>query len=153
MLLAVDLGLRTGLALYGRDGTLLWYRSSNFGSRERLRRAVGSILRETSEVSVVALEGSGDIAVPWIREIERLGLQWLQLSAEEWRQELLLPRQQRTGSIAKQTADSMARRVIEYSKAKRPTSLRHDAAEAILIGLWAVRKVGWIENFPEVIFS
>lgn len=43
-LLAVDLGLRSGLALYGRDGRLREYRSQNFGSQSRLKRAVPSVL-------------------------------------------------------------------------------------------------------------
>ncbi len=38
-LLAVDLGVRTGLALYGGDGRLLRYRSQNFGSAARLRQS------------------------------------------------------------------------------------------------------------------
>ena len=43
-LLAVDLGLKTGLALYGEDGKLRWYRSKNFGTTARLKRAVYSLL-------------------------------------------------------------------------------------------------------------
>jgi hypothetical protein len=37
----VDLGLRSGLALFGSDGRLRWYRSQNFGSQSRLKRAGG----------------------------------------------------------------------------------------------------------------
>ena len=37
-LLAVDLGLRTGLAAFGDDGRLRWYRSQHFGSTASLRR-------------------------------------------------------------------------------------------------------------------
>jgi hypothetical protein len=54
----------------------------------------------------------------------------------------------RTG-LAKSTADDMARRVIEWCGAARPTSLRHDAAEAILIGLWGVLEAGWLDRVPE----
>jgi hypothetical protein len=32
VLLAIDIGVKTGLALYGHDGRLLWYRSQNFGT-------------------------------------------------------------------------------------------------------------------------
>ena len=43
-LLAVDLGVRTGLACWGDDGRLRWYRSQNFGDAARLRRAIPALL-------------------------------------------------------------------------------------------------------------
>ena len=147
-LLSVDLGLRTGLALFGEDGKLLWYRSSNFGSRPRLRKAAYSVLNEAEGVSIVTIEGGGDLALPWISEIERRGLRTLQINAERWRTSLLLSRQQRHGLDAKRHADTLARKIIEWSAAKRPTSLRHDAAEAICIGFWAVLHVGWLSDIP-----
>jgi len=70
------------------------------------------------------------------------------VSAEEWRSLFLLPREQRSGEQAKRVADTIARRVVEWSDAPRPTSLRHDAAEAILIGLWGVMRVGWLTRVP-----
>jgi len=147
-LLAIDLGLRTGLALFGSDGKLLWYRSSNFGSRPRLRKAAYSVLNEAEGVSVVAIEGGGDLAVPWFSEIDRRGLRSLQINAEKWRTSLLLSRHQRHGAEAKKHADTLARKIIDWSGAKRPTSLRHDAAEAICIGFWAVVHIGWLPEVP-----
>ncbi len=97
VLLAVDLGVKTGLALYGQDGRLLWYRSQNFGTAERLRR------------------------------------------------------EQRSGVQAKESATDLARRVIIWSGARRPTSLRDDAAEAILIGLWGTLEVGWLGHLPAAV--
>lgn len=147
-LLAVDLGLKTGLALFGRDGRLQWYRSRNFGSRARLRKAAGAILREFSEVEVLVIEGGGDIAIPWIGEAERRGLKVLQLQAGIWRKQLLLSRHQRSGKDAKKHADKLARNIIQWSSAKNPTSLRHDAAEAICIGLWGVHRINWLAELP-----
>ena len=66
-LLAVDLGVRGGVACYGDDGRLRWYRSQNFGG------------------------------------------------------------------------------------APRPTSLRHDAADAIMIGLWGVLSAGWLRRLPDLL--
>ena len=43
-------------------------------------------------------------------------------------------------TLTKQAADGLAREIIEEHGAKRPTSLRHDAAEAILVGYWAVER-------------
>ncbi len=147
-LLAVDLGVRTGLALYGGDGRLVWYRSRNFGSAARLRRGVPSILAEIPDIEWLVLEGGGALADIWQREAVRRGTRVMQFGAEQWRATLLYPRQQRTGKTAKQNADELARRVITWSGAPQPTSLRHDAAEAILIGLWGAKQIGWLASFP-----
>lgn len=149
LLLAVDLGLRTGLALYGRDGRLQWYRSHNFGTATRLRRAVRSLLDELPGLTWIVLEGGGDLADIWKREAGRRRIRVRQIGAEAWRQMFLLPRQQRRGSQAKANAGTLAKRVIAWSHARRPTSLRDDAAEAILIGLWGALDVGWLTEVPE----
>ncbi len=147
-LLAVDLGLKTGLALYGRDGRLIWYRSRHFGTTERLRRGVHGVLGGTPDLLRLVIEGGGALAVVWAREAERRGLEVRRTSADEWRRLLLYPRQRRSGADAKRHAAALARRIIAWSGAARPTSLRHDAAEAILIGLWAVIDAGWLEAVP-----
>ena len=147
-LLAVDLGLKTGLVLYGRDGRLRWYRSRNFGTTGRLRRRVQGLLAELDDLAEVVLEGGGPLAEVWVHEAQRRGVSVRRISAEDWRRELLHPREQRNGSQAKRHAIELARRVIEWSDAPRPTSLRHDAAEAILIGLWGVLNVGWLGALP-----
>jgi hypothetical protein len=147
-LLAVDLGVRTGLALYGQDGRLRWYRSHNFGNAARLRRGVPTVLDEAAEVAYLVVEGGGALGPAWEREAAARGIEVRWVSAQEWRELLFYPREHRTGEIAKRRADDMARRVIEWSGARRPTSLRHDAAEAILIGLWGVLEVGWLAELP-----
>ena len=147
-LLAVDLGLKTGLASYGDDGRLCWYRSRNFGTAARLRRRVHSLLDETPDLAWLVLEGGGPLADIWEREAEHRHVQVQRISAEDWRRQLLYPREQRNGIQAKRSADDLARRIIEWSGAPRPTSLRHDAAEAILIGLWGVLDTGWLQELP-----
>jgi hypothetical protein len=72
-----------------------------------------------------------------------------QISAETWRRQFLYPREQRHGMQAIDTAAVLARRVIAWSQVRRPTSLRDDAAEAILIGLWGVLAVGWLQHVPD----
>ena len=62
--------------------------------------------------------------------------------------QLLLPRKQLNRKVAKDEADILARKMIAWSGLKRPTSLRHDAAEAILIGLWGVLELGWLDENP-----
>ena len=138
-LLAIDCGLRTGLALYELvDQSLLWYRSHNFGNRTRLKKAAWQILQDIEGLQHLVIEGGGALAEVWRREGEKRGLAVVQVQAETWRQQLLLPRQQRTGKQAKQVADELAREIIEQTGAAKPTALRHDAAEAILVGWWAL---------------
>ena len=148
-LLAVDLGLKTGLALYGTDGRLCWYRSKNYGSPPRLRRDANNLLDSTAGLQLIVLEGGGTLAIIWEREARRREIAVKQINAERWRQTLLYPREQLTGLKAKQHADDIARKIISWSGLPRPTSLRHDAAEAILIGLWAVMDVGWLRDLPK----
>ena len=150
-LLAVDVGLRTGLALYGQDGRLVWYRSHHFGTPSRLRRAVRGWLDEWPQLVCIVLEGGGQLADIWKREAAKHHIAVRQISAEDWRRQFLHPRQQRSGAGAKAHATTLARRIITWSNARRPTSLRDDAAEAILIGLWGALEVGWLTQLPEVV--
>lgn len=136
-LLAIDLGLRCGWAAFDGEGRLLAYGSRHFGSRGMLRKAIPRILDEYPQLSLLVVEGGGDLFVPWEKEAARRGIGVKQIMGEDWRKTLLLPRDRQTGKDAKAAADIVAREVIERSGAKRPTSLRHDAAEAILAGAWA----------------
>jgi hypothetical protein len=138
-LLAIDCGLKTGLALFDFSGALLWYRSQNFGSRDRLKRAAWQILKENKTVTHLVVEGGGIYADIWVKEAKKRKLIVTRVQAERWRKDLLLPRQQRSGKQAKQVADELAREIIERSGARKPTSLRHDAADAILVGWWALQ--------------
>jgi hypothetical protein len=150
-LLAVDTGLKLGLALYGDDGRLRLYRSQHLGSIASLRRAVRGVLAERPDLGWLVLEGGGTPADVWEREAERRGIAVRRVAAETWREQLLYPREHSDGRRAKRTADGLARRVIEWSGARRPTALRHDAAEAILIGLWGVLDIGWLRALPAVL--
>ena len=147
-LLAVDLGLKTGLALFGENGKLIWYRSHNFGTTDRLRHAVPGILNTTSDLTALAIEGGGNLATVWEKEAKRRGIMLIQIGAEKWRQLFLYDREQRSGTDAKKYAGEMARKVIEWSAAPRPTALRHDTAEAIMIGLWGILHLGWLAELP-----
>ena len=150
-LLAVDMGLRTGLAVYGPDGRLQSYRSKHFGSLAELRRGVGTILKECPPLGWLWLEGGGDIAEVWEKRSAHLGIDFRQVQAFEWRRTLLLPRQQVSGEKAKKEAILMARKVIEWSGAPRPKgALRHDAAEAILVGLHGALSVALLSQLPSL---
>jgi hypothetical protein len=148
VLFAVDVGLRTGLALFGADGRLVSYRSQNFGTPARLKRAAFGLLLDLPDLRWLILEGGGQLADVWKRAGERRGVTVLQIGAERGRERLLYDRERRSGEAAKAHAGEFARRVIDWSDAPRPTSLRHDAAEAIVIGLWGVLEVGLLDELP-----
>jgi hypothetical protein len=109
------------------------------------------LLAVEPDTTRLVVEGGGPLARIWSAEAEARGLVVQQIFAEEWRGLFLLPREQRTGEAAKRVAAQLARNVIEWSGARRPTSLRHDAAEAILIGLWGVLSAGWLRALPPAI--
>ena len=148
-LLAVDLGYRTGLALYNATGRLVWHRSHNVGNAARLARAVERILDESAGVQIVLVEGDEKLARIWRRAAQRRGIRVRVVRPETWRARILLEREQRDGATAKLNARRLARDVIEWSGAPRATSPRTDAAEAILIGLWGVLEEGWLKDPPK----
>ncbi len=147
-LLAVDLGLKTGLALYGEDGRLVWYRSHNLGTTERLKRAAHGIVEGIPDLAAIIIEGGGHLAAVWEKEAGRRGVRVCRLGSEPWRELFLYVRERRSGPDAKKNAGVLARRIIAWSGVARPSSLRHDAAEAILIGLWGVIRLGWLPEIP-----
>jgi hypothetical protein len=148
-LLSVDLGLKTGLALFDDTCKLLWYRSHNFGTTERLKHGVPGILDGIPGLSVLVIEGGGNLAAVWEKEAVRRRISLYQIDAAEWRQLFLYSREQRSGVEAKKHAGEIARKVITWANASRPTSLRHDAAEAIMIGLWGLLHIGWLDALPK----
>ncbi len=147
-LLAVDLGLKTGLALYNHKGRLVWFRSHHYGNTSMLRRGIFGILNEISDLSWLVLEGGGNIAEIWIHQAERRHIPYFQITAEVWRKTLLYPREMRNGIEAKQKSIYLAINVIDWSGIARPNNLQDDTSEAILIGLWGVIKTGWLKKLP-----
>ncbi|MBL7976803.1 MAG: hypothetical protein JNN12_00580 [Bacteroidetes Order II. Incertae sedis bacterium] len=137
-LLAVDVGIRTGFAVYDETGTLVQYGSHNYGSVSRLKQAAWGHLSEIRNLHVLVLEGGGTLAEVWQHTAQKRGIRVIQLYAETWRKDLLYQREQRTGKMAKSFAEEVARKVIRESNLPAPKALRHDAAEAILVGKWAI---------------
>lgn len=144
MLLAVDLGLRTGLACFTTGGALLWFRAQNLGTVTRLKRAIPRVLDEAPELSLLVVEGDRHLGDLWARAAIKRGARVRRTNAEEWREATLLPRERRSGADAKAAAIRVAGELIEGFVAqgllKRPrTALLDDVAEAICIGAWAAR--------------
>jgi len=145
-LLAVDLGLKAGLALYGEEGRLRWYRSTNFGTMTKLKAGLRTVIAQAGPLAWLYAEGDRHQFELWAKEATRIGASVRHVAPETWRPSLLWARERRSGVDAKESADRLAREVIRWSSAKEPTSLRHDAAEAILIGLFGVIEQGWVKQ-------
>ncbi|WP_370324498.1 hypothetical protein [Euzebya sp.] len=151
----VDLGLRTGVAVLDGvvDGPvrLRRYTSTHIGSRSALRRGAVGMLAEVGPIAVLAVEGDEGLARIWERAARGTGAEVVRVHAERWREVLLLPRERRTGKLAKAAAQAKAVRVIEWSRAnggRAPAPvgpLRHDTADAIMIAVWAAVALGGVE--------
>jgi hypothetical protein len=146
-LLAVDLGLRAGLALFGDDGRLICHRATHFPDRSRMRRALPNLMASHPNLDRVLAEGDAHLYAIWRHAAHRQGVGARRIQAEDWRRDLLGQRS-RQASQYKSDAIVVARQIIVWSGLKKPISLGHDAAEAICIGLWGVWQAGWIGALP-----
>lgn len=149
VLLAVDAGVRTGLALFDSSGHLVWCRSHNLGNTARLKKAATRIVFELPNLEWLVVEGGGIIAKIWENTATKHGLKVRLVQAQEWRTDFLLPRQQCSGSKAKTAACALVQAIMRAEGPSSPTALRHDAAEAMLIGLWAAVNLGW-RSMPQI---
>jgi hypothetical protein len=139
LLLAIDVGMKAGFAWFDENGTLIRARSTRFAKRMTLKRALPSILTEIEGVTEVVLEGQGEIADIFKKGIQRTSLPVLQFSAEEWREDMLLPRERRSGQQAKAVAEAMALKIAHDSGNPPKCAYDDDAAEAVLFGLWYLK--------------
>ena len=145
-ILGIDLGLRTGYALFGPTAggpvRLIAYGSQHIGNRQALRKAAVGFLDRFAPVDLVVVEGDAALGRIWQRAADFRHADLVHVHAERWRTALLLDRLRRNGRDAKKHADALALQVIDWSRADGSAApaavgdLRHDTAEAILIGLW-----------------
>ncbi|MBE1427092.1 hypothetical protein H4684_003780 [Desulfomicrobium macestii] len=142
-LLAVDAGVRTGLALLDREGRLLWCRSHNLGSTARLKKAAARVLFELPQLEFLVVEGGGQTAGIWEHAAAKRNLPCRIVQAQDWREQFLLPRQRVSGQKAKAAACALVGTILRREGWSSPTTPGHDAAEAALVGLWAAVQLGW----------
>jgi hypothetical protein len=141
-LLAIDLGLHSGLALFDMaDGTLIDWRTHTFPDRTRFKAGVHALVeRQGRMLDAVVAEGDPKIARVWAKELRKLGLVLEVVSAEDWRRDVLLPRERRDRSAARAGAVRHAERIIAESDAGRTAQCTPEAAEAICLGRWALQR-------------
>ena len=142
-LLAVDLGMKAGLAWFDESGRLLRARSTHFADRATLKRALPGIWREVPGITQLVIEGGGSLAEIWLKSAARRGIAVTQICAEQWRADVLIPSQRRNGQTAKAAACAKAAEIARQDGCPPCQEYLDDAAEAIVFGKWHARKLGW----------
>ncbi|PKP23946.1 MAG: hypothetical protein CVU06_05755, partial [Bacteroidetes bacterium HGW-Bacteroidetes-22] len=123
-------------------------RSQNYGSKERLGRAIRSILGQFSEPGLLVLEGGGRISTLWTTIAIRSGWSIETLHAEEWRRNLINPSEWQFTTDLKDLSVSYATIACQWGGQPVAGVLNHNTAEAILTGLWVLVKRGFITKTP-----
>ena len=139
------------MALFSSEPGLLWYRSQNYGNRNRLKADVHNILMDLTSSDIIVVEGGGELLKIWKAAALKKRMEFMQVYAEDWRQDLMFKRQFKDGLTAKKYASELAMQVVSLYGDKKPLPMIHDAAEAILVGLWGIYSLGWITQLPEFI--
>lgn len=150
-ILGIDLGIKTGLAHFLENGKLISYWSHNFGTRNKLRKGVYTILTNIArerQIKCIVIEGSKIFAKPWTNMAKRLNVDCHIVEPHIWREQLF-GKKDITSQDAKKKATVYARKIIINSGLSPPKYLNHNAAEAILIGFWGVINFG--NNEEEVL--
>ncbi len=157
VLLAVDLGLRCGLAWWARgvngaDGAvrLVRHRCTEFHTKARLKAALPGVLAEVAGVVAVVGEGDRGLWAYWEKVSAARGVEAVWVSPETWRVGLWGAGAPVEGVAAKARARVVAdggpgvEGLVAQFGGRRATRLRTDAAEAVCIGYWAARVRGWV---------
>jgi len=147
-LLSVDLGVKTGLACWSIPARLAWYRSQNYGSKERLQRATKTILEQFEQPGLIVLEGGGRLADIWISSALRNNWQIEELHAEEWRKHLINHAEWNYCTDLKKLSIKYAHLTCRWGGLPVAGTLNHNTAEAILAGLWMLIKKGLVDTPP-----
>ena len=137
-ILAIDLGLKCGFAVFDDGGALLAYRSTRFPSAATIKKAGWKVLMRWPNLRLLVVEGDPELAAIWRKLAAKRGIACEGVSPETWRAALLKPSERRDGGSAKKAAARIAREIIAASDAPAPKGrMTSDVCEAILIGRWA----------------
>ena len=141
------MGLRFGTALFDETGNLLAYESHHSESLDELKESAipraltwaESFPPKTSLTHLIC-EGGAELSSLWTAQAQCEGIV---VCAEEWRKNMLLPKEKRGSIQSKSAARTIAKQVIARSRASTRTELNTDASEAILVGHHAVTELRW----------
>jgi hypothetical protein len=172
MLLAIDLGLRTGVSLFDESGVLLRFEGLHFDSTEVLEDAARDLLtrweldanehlvnvveevgsRESGcqhKITHVAIEGEDPPLLQAWRNALADKYRLLCVKPEAWRADLLTAVERQSGESSKAASRVLAGHVIAsnnspvlHQKFDRE-EFQTDVAESILLGVHVLRRLGW----------
>ncbi|CAJ1950814.1 unnamed protein product [Cylindrotheca closterium] len=165
LLLAVDLGLKTGFALFNKQGQLLRYEQHLF-HKDKLDEEIKTIVdgwesdmqaieaigsEEPLTVTKIAVEG-GDIAILNAWESATKDVSITRISPEEWRFHLLSEKERTSGATSKAAARLIARQVVSDFgiMGNHQGKFKTDVAEAVVLGFYVCKKLGWVTRDPVV---
>ena len=156
-LLAVDLGLRTGVSIFDSSGKLLSFEDFLFASTEDLLQGAVSLIarweeRLNTKITHIAIEGSDIMLWKAWMEAATSERHLLSVKPSDWRNDLLLPKEQSNGLTAKAASRLIARQIVaDHGVMPVPeTEFQTDAAESILLGLHVARRLNWIVGEPAI---
>ncbi|NLH52184.1 MAG: hypothetical protein GX459_04980 [Bacteroidales bacterium] len=84
--MSVDLGVKTGIAVFSSEGRLRWFGSRNYGSINSLRNDLPRLLHSHAPLRVLVLEGGGVLENVWMREAHYRNIAVVSFHAGHWRQ-------------------------------------------------------------------
>ena len=159
LLVALDLGLRFGWAFYTQRGTLIGYGSHHCSGRVQLKKCAYTLIQTLPPESELWIEGGGALLKFWTKPAVKRNLVIHTFHAHQWRKICFDLHSSTLSSLsskeAKLKAIEKAKNLIELQsqqnqkrhlqKIKKTSTLRHDTAEAILMGWWALLQTEWIE--------
>jgi 3',5'-cyclic AMP phosphodiesterase CpdA len=144
-LLAVDLGLRTATAVLDGSGEILQVDDWRFTDLPHLEGALEGILLNYNITHVVVEGADMKLVRIWRKAVAKYELPYARVVAEDWREALLLPKERKNKQVAKDAAVLIAKQFWNKKLDHNGSSakLTKDAAEAVLVGLYALSVLGW----------
>ena len=143
-LLSIDLGLRFGWSCYDQKGRLVAYGSHHCGQANKLKNIAYTSLRALPIGSLLIVEGNSELYKYWHKTAQKFQIPIRQIYAENWRSDCLNHKEQADGKSAKEAAIRIAKTLIKSQSGQGPHNLRHDAAEACLMGWWGLKEIQWL---------
>lgn len=147
-LLAVDLGLRTATVVLSGEGDILDVQDWRFTNHPQLEGALQGILNSHTITHVVVEGNDVKLIRIWKKAVEKYcpDLPFARVVAEDWREALLLPKERKNKQVAKDAAVLIAKQFLKKKKeGQNKAKLTRDAAEAILVGQYVIRILGWVD--------
>lgn len=155
LLMAIDLGLNTGISLFSHDGRLLKYTQHSSASPEALRDDMSALMNDwetwannqasNQTITRVAVEGADVVLRNIWRDLADDKF-LLFVKPEQWRSELLIDKEKTSRTNLKSAARAIAKQIIADYGTDGPHQgkIQTDVADSVCTGFYVARRLGWI---------